>query len=55
MSTSKITVRVQGRCPNDHLVFFNLPVTVVPGSHGLATASTDCPSCGKPVHLTGTY
>jgi hypothetical protein len=50
-----ITVRVAGHCPNGHLVFYNLPITIARGSHGLATAAADCPACTKAVHLTGTY
>jgi hypothetical protein len=50
-----ISVRVQGTCPAGHLVFHNLPVNAVKGSHGFATATTDCPSCGGLVSLSGSY
>ncbi|WP_033439386.1 hypothetical protein [Saccharothrix sp. NRRL B-16314] len=51
-----ISVRVQGTCPDGHLVFYNLPVKVVPGSHrGFATATTHCPSCRQLVSMSGQY
>lgn len=49
MNIEKVTtvVRVEGRCPKAHLVFYDLPVTAVKGSRGLATAKVECPKgCG---------
>lgn len=55
--TVAISVRVEGTCANGHLVYHTLSVTVVKGSHGIATAGADCPSpgCGLPVHLASSY
>ncbi|MFJ8963672.1 hypothetical protein ACIRG5_30210 [Lentzea sp. NPDC102401] len=45
--TISTTVRVTGRCPTGHTVYYDLPVSQPKGSHGLATARVECPrGCG---------
>lgn len=50
--SDKVVKRLEGTCPNGHLVFVN---TSVPGylANSPAFASTDCPSCGGFVRLQG--
>ncbi|WP_157767574.1 hypothetical protein [Actinosynnema pretiosum] len=55
MDTISITVPTTGTCPAGHPVSYDMPTTVVRGSHGTAVANATCPVHGKPVRLTGDY
>ena len=50
-----ITVHTTGTCPAGHPVTYDMPVTVVRGSSGMATASATCPQHNQPVSLSDTY
>ncbi|GAA2980600.1 hypothetical protein [Actinokineospora diospyrosa] len=51
----RITVRVEGRCGNNHLVSHNLIINVPSGSRGFADATTDCPTCKSKVDMVGSF
>lgn len=50
-----ITVHTTATCPAGHPVTYDMPVSVVRGTHGFATANATCPRHGKTVSLSGTY